>query len=63
MSLNVAFQMDPITEVDIEAHSSFRIGLEAQERGHKLFFYTPDKLAFQSGRITARGHRMEVRPL
>jgi glutathione synthase len=61
MALNIAFQMDPITDVDIDADSSFRIALEAQERGHSLFFYTPDKLAYQSGRVTARGHRMELR--
>ena len=34
---------------------------EAQARGHQLFFYTPDKLAFQNGTVTARGHRMTLR--
>ena len=29
---------------------------EAQARGHELFFYTPAHLAYQEGRITARGH-------
>jgi glutathione synthase len=61
MSLKVAFQMDPIGAVNINADSSFRIAEEAQARGHELFFYTPDKLAFEEGRITARGHRMTVR--
>lgn len=61
MALKVAFQMDPIERVDIDADSTFRIAIEAQDRGHTLFFYTPDKLAFQSGRITARGHPMELR--
>lgn len=61
MTLKVAFQMDPIEAVDINADSSFRIAEEAQARGHELFYYTPDKLAFEEGRVTARGHRMVVR--
>lgn len=61
MSLNVAFQMDPIGPVDIDADSTFRIALEAQQRGHQLFYYTPDKLAFQDGRVTARGWPLQVR--
>ena len=46
MGLKVALQMDPIGSVNIAADSTFRIALEAQARGHALFFYTPDKLAF-----------------
>ncbi|WP_417271425.1 glutathione synthase [Celeribacter sp.] len=60
-SLKVAIQMDPIGPIDINADSTFRIMLEAQERGHPLFYYTPDKLAFQEGRLTARGWPVEVR--
>ena len=61
MTLNVAFQMDPIGAVDIDADSTFRLAEASQERGHRLFFYTPDHLGFDDGRTTARGHRMEVR--
>ncbi len=61
MSLKVAIQMDPIGPINIEADSTFRIALEAQARGHQLFYYTPDKLAFQNGRVTARGWPLEVR--
>jgi glutathione synthase len=46
--------------VDINADSSFRLAEEAQLRGHSLFFYGPDQLAYQQGRITARGHDMAV---
>ena len=53
--------MDPIGSVNINADSTFRIAEEAQARGHALFFYTPDKLAFREGRITARGWPIEVR--
>ncbi len=61
MPLKIAIQMDPIGLIDIDADSTFRIALEAQARGHQLFYYTPDKLAFQNGRVTARGWPLEVR--
>ena len=61
MALKVALQMDPIGAVNIDADSTFRIGLEAQARGHSLFFYTPDRLAFVEGRVVARGQWIELR--
>ncbi|MGG7644984.1 glutathione synthase [Rhodovulum sp. YNF3179] len=61
MPLRVAFQMDPIAPIDIDADSTFRLAEEAQARGHELFYYTPDRIAFQSGRITARGWPLKVR--
>jgi glutathione synthase len=53
--LKVAFQMDPIEAVDIDADSSFRLALEAQERGHALFVYQPYALAYEEGRVLATG--------
>lgn len=61
MALKVALQMDPIGSVNIDADSTFRIALEAQARGHSLFYYTPDRLAFREGRVLARGWPVEVR--
>ena len=61
MPLTVALQMDPIGPVDITADSTFRLGLEAQARGHALFFYTPDRLSYQEGRVMARGWDLELR--
>ncbi len=61
MTLKVAIQMDPIEDIDISGDTSFRIALEAQARGHELFYYTPDKLAFEEGVITARGWPLKVR--
>jgi glutathione synthase len=58
--MKIAFQMDPIMGVDINADSSFRLAEEAQARGHELFYYSPDHLAYQEGRITARGYDMTV---
>ena len=58
--MKIAFQMDPITTVNINADSSFRLAEEAQRRGHSLFYYSADMLAFQEGTLTARGHKMHV---
>ncbi|MFN3971386.1 MAG: glutathione synthase [Gemmobacter sp.] len=60
MGLKVALQMDPIGSVNIEADSTFRIGMEAQARGHGLFHYTPDRLSFREGRVLARGWPVEL---
>lgn len=54
MGLRVALQMDPIEGVNIHGDSTFRIGLEAQARGHSLWVYTPDKLIYREGRVLAR---------
>ena len=61
MGLSVAVQMDPIASINIDADSTFRIMEEAQARGHSLFYYTPGRLAFDEGRVTARGWPVEVR--
>jgi glutathione synthase len=61
MPLKVAIQMDPIGPINIDADSTFRIAEEAQARGHQLFYYTPDMLAYQEGRVTARGWPLTVR--
>ncbi len=61
MGLKVALQMDPIGSVNIDTDSTFRLALEAQARGHRLFVYTPDQLSFRVGRVVARGNWIEVR--
>ncbi|PIE15393.1 MAG: glutathione synthase [Rhodobacterales bacterium] len=60
MALKVAIQMDPIESIDIDGDSSFRIAEEAQARGHQLFYYTPDQLSYQAGRVMARGWPLQV---
>lgn len=59
--MKVAFQMDPIQGVDINADSSFRLAEEAQARGHELFFYGPDQLSYRQGRVVATAAPMELR--
>ena len=61
MSLKVALQMDLVEAIDIDADSTFVIGLEAQARGYELFYYHPDQLMFEDGRVMARLQRLELR--
>ncbi|WP_334195458.1 glutathione synthase, partial [Pararhodobacter sp.] len=59
--MRIAFQMDPIEGVNINADSSFRLAEEAQARGHQLWVYTPDKLTFDEGRVVARARPFTVK--
>lgn len=60
MALHIAIQMDPIADIDIAGDSSFALLLEAQRRGHDIFYYTPDKLAMRDGTVSARGSSLKV---
>ena len=52
--MKIAFQMDPIELVDINADSTFRLAEEAQVRGHDIYTYTPNDLTFDRGKIAAK---------
>jgi glutathione synthase len=60
MALKVAFQMDPIERIDIRGDSTFALLLEAQWRGHDVFYYTPNNLALRGGKLIAQGHSLTV---
>jgi glutathione synthase len=61
MPLKVAVQMDPLEAVNIEADTTFLMMEQAQARGHSLWVYTPDKLALEDGRVSARGRAVTVK--
>ena len=61
MSLAVAFQMDPLERINIDADSTFVLALEAQHRKHALFHYLPQELALIDGRVMARVRELTVR--
>ena len=61
MSLAVGVQMDPIDSIDIDADSTFAMALEAQNRGHSLFYYLPGDLGMRDGRVFAHGHALTLR--
>jgi len=60
MTLKIACQMDPIERIDIRGDSTFAILLEAQKRGHDIFYYTPPDLSLNGNRLVARGHSLSV---
>jgi len=60
VSLKVAFQMDPIENVNINADSTFRIIEEAQNRGHELYYYLPTSLSYQDLKVRARVNPIKV---
>ncbi|MGI9406442.1 MAG: glutathione synthase [Hyphomicrobiaceae bacterium] len=60
MPLNIAMQMDPIEHIDIRGDSSFALLLEAQKRGHGIYYYTPAALTFAGGKVVANGASLEV---
>ncbi|MDO5621036.1 MAG: glutathione synthase [Paracoccus sp. (in: a-proteobacteria)] len=61
MGLKVALQMDPIESVAITGDSTFRLGMEAQLRGHDLFQYTVDRLRYDEGQVRAYGRSVTLR--
>jgi glutathione synthase len=61
MKLAVAVQMDPIERINIRGDSTFALLLEAQERGHTIAYYTPDRLALHGGKVHATVQPLTVR--
>jgi glutathione synthase len=61
MPLRVAVQTDPIESFNIKGDSTFALMLEAQARGHSLFYYLPKTLALEGGRLFAYGHDVTVK--
>jgi glutathione synthase len=60
MTLKVAVQMNPVDAIDIAGDSTFALMLEAQARGHQLFYYQTNTLALMDNVLTAYGQTIEV---
>ncbi|HEY6259616.1 MAG TPA: glutathione synthase, partial [Xanthobacteraceae bacterium] len=61
MGLKVAVQMDPIERINIRGDSTFALLLDAQQRGHAVSYYTPDRLALTGGHVFAAVQPLTVR--
>ncbi len=62
--LKIAVQMDPIHGIDINGDSTFALMLEAQARGHRLWFYDVRAMSLREGKAapgTARTERLTAR--
>jgi glutathione synthase len=61
MTLAVAVQMDPIERINVAGDSTFALLLEAQARGHRLLYYTPERLSLDGKRVVADAQPLQVR--
>ena len=61
MTLKVAVQMDPIERINVRSDSTFALLLEAQNRGHSLVYYTPERLALRGAELFAAVQPLRVR--
>ena len=61
MPLDIAVQMDHVSTIHVAGDTTFALMIEAQERGHRLFHYTPDRLSMLGGRVFARLEPLRVR--
>jgi glutathione synthase len=59
--LKVAVQMDPIEKIKIAGDSTFALMLAAQARGHRLHYYTPDRMSLGDRKVVADLASIEVR--
>ncbi len=51
--MKIVAQMDDISSINIDTDSTFVILLEAQERGHEIFYYLPKELTLDSSKLFA----------
>lgn len=61
MSLKVGIQMDHVSTIHIAGDSTFALGLEAQNRGHRLYHWEPNRLQLRNGKVRAKIEAMELR--
>lgn len=57
----IAFVMDPIEKLDIEADTSFVLMLEAQRRGHRVYYLDPGDVGIDDNRVSAKVRRATLR--
>ena len=53
--------MDPINGVDIEKDTTFALMLEAQQRGHRVYWCEPQDLGLEAGKVTASAQAVLLR--
>src|SRR5262249_30444578 len=59
--LRIGFVMDPLPRISIDKDTTFVFMLEAQARGHEIFYMDPHDLALHHGRPEGLLHPVEVR--
>lgn len=59
-SLRIAVQMDPIETMVVQRDTSLALMIEAQNRGHEVWWFTPNDLFYDTGHVKARARRVDV---
>ncbi len=59
-SLRIAVQMDPIEKMIVSHDTSLALMVEAQSRGHEIWWFTPNDVFYDTGVVKARAHRVSV---
>lgn len=59
-SLRIAVQMDPIETMIVNHDTSLALMVEAQARGHEVWWFTPNDLFYETGVVKARARRVSV---
>ncbi|WP_167755548.1 glutathione synthase [Vitreimonas flagellata] len=59
-SLRIAVQMDPIETMVVQRDTSLALMIEAQNRGHETWWFTPNDVFFDAGVVKARARRASV---
>jgi glutathione synthase len=59
-SLRIAVQMDPIEKMIVNHDTSLALMVEAQARGHEVWWWAPGDLFYENGVIKARARRVSV---
>jgi glutathione synthase len=57
----IAVQMDPIEAMIVARDTSLAFMIEAQARGHEVWWFAPPDLFFDTGAVKAAAHRVSVR--
>jgi glutathione synthase len=53
--------MDPVERIAVKGDSTFALALEAQARGHMLWYYQPRQLALEDGKARTPARRIRVK--
>ena len=59
-SLRIAVQMDPIQTMVVERDTSLALMIEAQNRGHDVWWFTPNEVFYDAGVVKARTRTAQV---
>ncbi|MEQ1618479.1 MAG: glutathione synthase [Terricaulis sp.] len=58
--MRIAVQMDPIDAMVVARDTSLALMLEAQARGHEVWWFTPNDVFYDTGMVKARARRVTV---